>query len=242
MPRRLTFTATAGRLRDLVLLSRPVRRLFRMLQGDSIHRMMFGREQDSDCLKGVAIDYGCGRGDFIKELCRENVRIIAADTSEGVLRGVKEQFSDKVAQTILIEQPPLKVEGGVADYIFFNAVVEHLLPDMLDRTLKEFSRLLKKGGHVVVTTSNRENLAKYKTICPDCGGKFHYMQHVGSYSEDTLRKLMEKYGFVTIATECSWLDDDRTIEGRIKNTYHWLKEKLGRGKKLPNLTYIGQAQ
>jgi len=192
--------------------------------GGGIARGLISLTKKYAPIKGVAIDYGCGRGDFIKELCRENVRIIAADNSEGVLRGVKEQFSNKITQTILIEQPPLKVEGDVADFIFFNAVVEHLLPDTLDRTLKEFSRLLKKGGYVIVTTANRENLAKYKTICPDCGGKFHYMQHVGSYSEDSLKELMERYGFVTIATECSWLDDDRTIEGRFKNTYHWFKE------------------
>ena len=142
----------------------------------------------------MAIDYGCGRGDFINELRHENVRIIAADNSEGVLRGVKERFSHKVAQAILIEQPPLKLENGVADLIFFNAVIEHLLPDTLDRTLKEFSRLLKKGGYVIVTTANREKLEKYKTICPDCGGKSHYMQHVESYTEDSLGNSWRSMG------------------------------------------------
>jgi len=191
-------------------------------------------------IKGSVIDYGCGRGDFLQELFKEDVKVIAADNSEGVLRGVKENFGDKVSQVILIEEPPLKVEAEIADYVFFNAVVEHLLPDTLDKTIKEMKRLLKKGGRLIVTCPYRENLQKYKTICPDCGGKFHYMQHVGSYSEDTLKALMERHGFTTITSEGSWLDDDKSIEGRIKNLYHALKRKMGRGQKFPHLIYLGQ--
>ena len=191
-------------------------------------------------IKGVALDYGCGRGDFLKELFNEDVRVVAADNSGGVLRGVKEQFGDKVSEVILIEKPPLKLKDETADYIFFNAVVEHLLPDTLEETLKELKRLLKKGGRVVVTCPYRENLNKYKTICPDCGGKFHYMQHVGSYSEETLAALMERHGFTTIASEGSWLDGDTSIEGRIKNLYHAFKRKMGRGQKFPHLIYLGQ--
>ena len=192
-------------------------------------------------IRGVALDYGCGRGDFLQELLKEDVHVIAADNSEGVLRGVKERFSDKVQETILITKPPLSLKDGVADYIFFNAVVEHLLPNTLSETIDEMKRLLKKGGRIIVTCPYRENIEKYKTICPDCGGKFHYMQHVGSYSEESLQALMERHGFTTITSEGSWLDDDKTIEGRAKDLYHWVKGKLGRSRKFPHLIYIGRA-
>lgn len=192
-------------------------------------------------IKGVALDYGCGRGDFLQELLKEDVRVIATDNSEGVLQGVKERFGDKVAEVILITEPPLSLKDGSADYIFFNAVVEHLLPETLDATLREFKRLLKKGGRVIVTCPFRENIEKYKTICPDCGGKFHYMQHVGSFSEDTLKELMEKHGFATITSEGSWLDADKSVEERIKDVYHWVKRKMGRGQKFPHLFYLGRA-
>ncbi|MEN9560925.1 MAG: hypothetical protein RIQ56_198 [Candidatus Parcubacteria bacterium] len=191
-------------------------------------------------IKGAVVDYGCGRGDFLRELFKEDVKVIAADNSDGVLQGVKEEFGSKVQETILIEKPPLKVRGDMADFVFFNAVVEHLLPETLAETLEELKRLLKKGGKVVVTCPYRENLQKYKTICPDCGGKFHYMQHVGSFSEDSLKELMEKHGFKTITSQGSWLDDDTSLEGRIKNIYHAFKRKMGRGQKFPHLIYIGE--
>ncbi|MBI4088136.1 class I SAM-dependent methyltransferase [Candidatus Kaiserbacteria bacterium] len=190
-------------------------------------------------IHGVTLDYGCGRGDFLEELLKEHVSVIAADNSEGVLRGVKERFSDKVTP-VLITKPPLALKDGSVDYIFFNAVVEHLLPDTLDETLREFQRLLKPGGRVIVTCPYMENIAKYRTICPDCGGKFHYMQHVGSYSEDSLKALMEKHGFTTLTSEGSWLEYDTSIEARLKNIYHWIKRKMGRGQKFPHLIYVGK--
>ena len=188
---------------------------------------------------GVAVDYGCGRGDFLEELLKEKVSVVAADNSEGVLQGVKERFSDKVTP-VLITKPPLALKDGSVDYIFFNAVVEHLLPDTLDETLREFKRLLKAGGRVIVTCPFQENIGKYKTICPDCGGKFHYMQHVGSYSVPTLSAHMERHGFTTIMCEGSWLEYDTSLEARLKNIYHFVKRKMGRGQKFPHLIYLGQ--
>ena len=85
-------------------------------------------------------------------------------------------------------------------------------------------------------------LQNIKPFAPTAEVNFTTCNMSAHILKTSLRELMEKYGFVTIATECSWLDDDRTIEGRIKNTYHWFKDKFGRGKKLPNLTYIGQKQ
>lgn len=191
-------------------------------------------------IEGVIVDYGCGRGDFLEELLKENVSVIAADNSEGVLRGVTERFHDKVASTILITKPPLALKEGSVDYIFFNAVVEHLLPDTLDETLREFKRLLKPGGRVIVTCPFQENIDKYKTICPDCGGKFHYMQHVGSYSVSTLSDLMKRHGFTTVMCEGSWLEHDTSLEARLKNIYHSVKRKMGKGQKFPHLIYLGQ--
>ena len=191
-------------------------------------------------IRGTVIDYGAGRGDFLRELFKEKVTVIAADNSQGVLDGLKKEFGGKVSSVLLITKPPLAIKEETADYIFFNAVVEHLLPETLAETVEEMKRLLKKGGRIIVTTPYRENLEKYKTICSDCGAKFHYMQHVGSYSEESLAALMEKHGFTTIASQGSWLDDDTSIEGRIKNIYHGFKKMLGRGKKYPHLIYLGK--
>ena len=82
-------------------------------------------------IRGVAIDYGCGRGDFLSELLKEKVSVIAADNSEGVLRGVKERFADKVTSTILITKPPLALKDALG-IVTANLVMGGLLWMMRD--------------------------------------------------------------------------------------------------------------
>lgn len=189
-------------------------------------------------LKGTILDYGCGKGSFLGYLSELNLDFFGADTSGESLKIVEKTFENDVhfKGVLHIKTLPLAIAKESVDFIFFNGVIEHILPPMLEETLREFYRVLKPGGYLVVTTANRENLDKYRTICPDCGCIFHYMQHVGSFSVKSMPEMIDRHGFKTINCQEASLEP--------KNFFRKIKvilEKFQKERaKLPHLISISQ--
>ena len=46
--------------------------------------------------------------------------------------------------------------------------------------------VLKKGGKLIITVPNNENLKSGHVLCPNCLHYFHKMQHVKSFQEKDL--------------------------------------------------------
>ena len=47
--------------------------------------------------------------------------------------------------------------------------------------LEEVRRVLRPGGHVIMTTPHREDMGKNEVLCPNCRCVFHRMQHLRSF-------------------------------------------------------------
>ena len=98
----------------------------------------------------------------------------------------------------LAEGFPLPFEAETFDAVFFLETIEHILPEEFEHTLKELYRILKKGGYVIVTTPNAENLEGGKIICPECGCIFHGGQHLSVWSANSLTSSMAQFQFQKI--------------------------------------------
>lgn len=145
------------------------------------------------------LDFGCGPGfiwDHLKN-AKSDWKYTAIDFSEKSILKVLEKAKGKknFIEARHIQTLPTELKDNEFDVILLFEVVEHLNDDYLNNTIVEANRLLKKGGVLVITTPNNENLSNSKKFCPDCGAIFHEWQHVRKWDRDTLNLFMDKFGF-----------------------------------------------
>ncbi len=188
-------------------------------------------------LKGRVLDYGCGPGFLINELLEtaSEATIYGVEHSPVSMELVNRQFAQRerfrgVASAATVPTP---FQEGYFDTVFFVETIEHVEPAQRLAALRELRRLLKPNGLVVVTTPNEEDIEASKAICPDCGARFHVVQHVSSWSANTLRSTMEEVGFRTVSCGPTRLRPRRSVLGL-------LKDRLNPGR-LPHLIYLGVA-
>lgn len=100
---------------------------------------------------GRILDVGCGDGSLLWHLKRtnKNLKLSGVDISkEGCLLAKKKGISAKVAD--LNEGFPFP--KNYADFVIAHEIIEHLVNP--DAFFKECSRVLKKGGHLIIMTPN----------------------------------------------------------------------------------------
>jgi SAM-dependent methyltransferase len=191
-------------------------------------------------LAGNIIDYGCSHGFLIGKLLKRGIRCEGLEFSEDSAKKVAAKFEhDKNFRGMTIARDlPSPLESDKYDLVFVLEVLEHLLDQWLDRTLSELYRVSKKGGLVMVTVPNEENLDALKVLCPDCGGIFHIIQHVRSWNSQTLVSRMKNAGFEEVLCKTTRLREGGRLS-YLRYIIMLLAHKIT-GKKLPHLIYIGR--
>lgn len=183
---------------------------------------------------GTAVDIGCGRGDLLGFLTERRIDAYGTDQSPASVEAVNGRLGGTPhfkGAVVGIDALP----NGIADTAFLVEVIEHLDDDALKSVLEGARRILKPGGHLVLTTPNNEDLEASKLMCPDCGAVFHRMQHVRSWSADTLSAHLARHGF-----ECRFaMATSLNRHGGILALASQMKGLLLR-RLPPNLIYIGR--
>jgi SAM-dependent methyltransferase len=188
-------------------------------------------------LRGRVVDYGCGSGMFMAHLFAAGVACEGVEFSTATSGALRERFAAQplFSGVTVAEKLPTPLASDGADVVFFLETLEHLLPDEIKTAVGELHRLLKPGGHVVLTTPHAEDLYRNAVLCPDCGGVFHRWQHLSSFTQDGLRRLMEAASFQTVVCVTTQFSADSPL-------VRWLviAAKRALGKPLPSLLYIGR--
>lgn len=92
------------------------------------------------------LDIGAGDGSFSKYCGRTD--IYQFDGNKDSVEKLRESYPDTYFGIL----PRLPFENDFFDLIHCSHVIEHLSPEELYDTLKEFDRCLKKGGFMVIST------------------------------------------------------------------------------------------
>jgi len=187
-------------------------------------------------LKGEILDFGCGQGFLLEKLIKKGISCQGADFSQNSIDMVQNKLKSdpNFKGSHLIISLPSELSEGQFDIIFSIETIEHLLDTDLDRTMKELYRLLRPNGLIVLTTPNDEDLEASKIICPECGCIFHRVQHVRTWTLETLSKSMRGYGFnEVISKEIAFRP--RSPFNILMNAYERLKDS-----KKPHIIYIGK--
>lgn len=164
------------------------------------------------------LDFGCGPGHIWDHLLalRAKWQYTALDFSpESVAQvSAKAGGHPRFMGAKHVSRVPVDLPSGAFDVVLLLEVIEHLRDEHLEGTIKEVARLLKRGGVVVISTPNEENLAEATKFCPECGAVFHEWQHVRTWSVGSLAIYMKKHGFaLRVSKTLDFLAQDRSVQG-----------------------------
>ena len=153
--------------------------------GDALIRLA---ARSTGGLKGRILDYGCGPGILMDKLARRGLQCEGADTSPDSLAVAARRLGTAPTDQRLTQLKglPSPFPDNSFDAVFFVETIEHVLPERLPETLAELLRIVRPGGHVIVTTPNDEDLKASESVCPDCGCRYHRMQHVSSWTSTSI--------------------------------------------------------
>jgi len=102
----------------------------------------------------TVVDYGCGRGELVTKSSLRGAIATGFDYSIGAINMCRKIVPKNTAAKFeLIKRPNLKLKDKSVDIIFFVDVIEHLYPEEVDIVLKEFKRILKTKGKLIVHTA-----------------------------------------------------------------------------------------
>ncbi len=146
--------------------------------------------------QGRILDFGAGDGHLIRLLCERGYHAAAFEPSKA--------RSEKLEDRLRDCQNFLGVVNGNTkesfDLVIMAEVIEHILDEQLDHTLRTIAKLTQPGGLLIITTPNNEDLDLGMAYCPVSNTLFHRWQHVRSFTAESLSALFFQYGFDEIAT------------------------------------------
>lgn len=182
------------------------------------------------------LDFGCGPGHLFRHLVKRapTIRYFGMDFSPGSVEHLRRQWGTQpqFIGAAAVGSFPVTLDRTF-DVIVCCEVIEHLDDTTLEHVCAAFTRLLRPGGTLYMTTPNNEDLTRNATMCPDCGATFHRWQHMRTWNARSLVAQMARHGFT----------NHRTLE--LVYGKNWLHSELvtrarrAMGKPQPNLCYIG---
>lgn len=104
-----------------------------------------------DLPRGSVLDLGCGDGDSSANLKAMGFNVTAADMDRNRFR-----HHDRIPFKSCVLSEPLPFTNSAFDYVLFSEVIEHLRNPFF--VTQEISRVLNKGGTLILTTPNILNL------------------------------------------------------------------------------------
>lgn len=146
-------------------------------------------------LPARVLDIGCGTGTLVEELYKLGFETYGCNITEESIKKLQEKYRLQNKNIILRHGSiySLPFESDLFDYVFATEVLEHLLPDSLDTALKEVKRVMMPKGRFIITVPYKEKLSK--TVCPECHTVFVPAQHLTSFDEEKMKKILSDAGF-----------------------------------------------
>lgn len=166
----------------------------------------------SKYIHGVCGDLGCNHGactlllldfqDKVSELFGFDMNMSALEVAYKTANDANPSIPITFMAASLLKLP---MENEKFDFLMSFHTLEHIFPEDVDKFISEMFRILKKGGHLLISIP-------YDHAYPDPA-------HVGFYKVDDFCELFERHGFIII--EC--MKDNRWNE---KNLLTALLTKL----------------
>ena len=118
------------------------------------------------------LNIGVGNGTFEALSLRKGLDVWSLDPSERAIARLRQELAlGEKAQVGFSQNIPFPDEHF--DAVIMSEVLEHLDDLVLEATLSEIHRVLRRDGMFLGTVPARENLADSHVVCPHCAHQFH---------------------------------------------------------------------
>jgi 2-polyprenyl-3-methyl-5-hydroxy-6-metoxy-1,4-benzoquinol methylase len=130
------------------------------------------------------LDVGCntGRGGITLKAIRPELTIAGLDCVQSKLDVLPNCYAERIYGL----STDIPAPDGAFDVVVAGEFLEHLYPSDVDRTLCEFQRVLKVGGHLLLTTPN-PNYLKHLLLGSSVYRDYHLTQHYPKVLKNRLR-------------------------------------------------------
>lgn len=99
----------------------------------------------------VVLDFGCGLGRVARFLSKHCKRVEAVDGSAEMISRAEKDFTNPTNINYqLVSTKALPFADNSIDKIFTFWVLQHFGDDLVEETMKEFARVLKPGGKIIL--------------------------------------------------------------------------------------------
>jgi len=137
------------------------------------------------------LNIGVGSGGFELISKKFNLDVYSLDPNEESINNLRKNSSCTEKAKIGYSQQ-IPFPDSYFDAVVVSEVLEHLEDEILDTSLEEIYRILKKDGLVVGTVPAYEVLSDNTVVCPHCGEIFHRWGHVQSFDDVKLRYILSR--------------------------------------------------
>ena len=138
------------------------------------------------------LNIGVGSGALERMGTAKGVEMWALDPSARTIEKLRETLDlGARAQSGYSQEMPFADDQF--DALIMSEVLEHLEPEIFDRTLAEVHRVLKPGGRFIGTVPARERLEDSQVVCPNCQHHFHRWGHRTSFDVAAMRAKLERH-------------------------------------------------
>lgn len=122
-----------------------------------------------DGLQGKALEVGCGTGEMLCALLGRKFEVVGVDMAPGMIessrRRMNERFAGNVTKLVIGDVENLGFRNNEFDLVIAAGVIEYL--DSEEKALRDFERILKPGGMVIVSVRNKVNLSRLLVTARD---------------------------------------------------------------------------
>lgn len=187
------------------------------------------------------LNIGVGNGKLEEISAKSGVDIYALDPSEKAIDNVRNKLNiSEKAKVGYSQNIPFK--GDFFDTVIMSEVLEHLPSDVLEKTILDVKRVLKKGGRFLITVPYREVLSSNVAICPSCESIFHRWGHEQSFTRESLQSVLEQGGFEVRNNEIRCFPDwsRKGSKNLMKSCVRYMLGRFGVGISQPNIFLIAE--
>jgi 2-polyprenyl-3-methyl-5-hydroxy-6-metoxy-1,4-benzoquinol methylase len=167
---------------------------------------------------GRILDFGAGNGELAELLLERGYQVAAYEPSRGRANHLLSRLGGR-AGFLGVVKPESREQF---DAVLMVEVIEHILNEEFDRTLRRVREMLKDEGTLIVTTPNNEDLELGMAYCPVSNILFHRWQHVRAFTAESLSMVLSQYGISPIVVHCLDFRPDLYVP----YDHHWGGERF----------------
>lgn len=188
--------------------------------------------------RASVLNIGAGSGALERMLQGRGFAVSALDPGEAVIQRLRSDGID--GRVGSAERLPF--ERGSFDAVVASEVLEHLDRDQCEQALAEIQRVLKESGLFLGTVPFNEQLEGARTICPECGHRFHRWGHRQSFDHAALdRVLRSRFTVQALSTRAfvRWSGGARRF---LKSLAKWALARMGEPVADPHIYFECRAR